>query len=420
MKFRIFTLGCKVNTYESEGIAAALTRKGGIRVEQTSEADILIINTCSVTGKAGSKSRQLIRKVRKQAPGSRIVVTGCHTALNKPQLEKMPETDLVLEYRDKYRIADILTSDNTEQAHSFPFSVSAFTERTRGFILVQDGCNSYCSYCIIPYIRGNPKSRPVEEIISEAEAQIGSGIPEIVLTGIHTGSYGKDLEEDISFCDVLRKISELPGEFRIRLSSIEINEITEELISLISSSPKICPHLPVPLQSGSDRILSLMNRTYTSGEYLSRIEEVRSHIPGCAVTTDIICGFPGETEGDFENTLQTAEKARFSRIHAFSYSRREGTPAAGMKDQIPREIRQQRVEKLTVLSRKLSEEFAESFTGKDLTVIPENRTGEKGAVSGYSEHYVPVAFPGADELIGAFCRVKAISARDGVITGGMK
>ena len=169
MKFKIFTLGCKVNTYESEGIAAALAGKGGKRVEHTDEADILIVNTCSVTGKAGSKSRQLIRKLRKESPGSRIVVTGCHTALNRDQLEEMPESDLVLEYEDKYRIADILCSEQKRDTHTFPFTVSGLSERTRGFILIQDGCNSYCSYCIIPHIRGNPKSRPLQEIITEAE-----------------------------------------------------------------------------------------------------------------------------------------------------------------------------------------------------------------------------------------------------------
>jgi threonylcarbamoyladenosine tRNA methylthiotransferase MtaB len=281
--------------------------------------------------------------------------------------------------------------------------------------MIQDGCDSFCSYCIIPRIRGGPRSRPLAEILKEAESQIEAGCPEIVLTGIHTGSWGRDLKKGLNLADVIKALLRLDGIPRIRLSSIEVREVTPALLETAASDTRVCPHFPVPLQSGSDRILSLMNRTYTAEEYLAAVRRIREVLPEAALTTDVICGFPGETEDDFADTLSLCREAGFSRIHAFPYSRREGTPAAGMKEQLPKTVKQERVEALSRLGEELAQEFALGCIGENLEVIPESVQDDTGMLYGYSKQYLPVTFPGTPALKGTLCTVTAVKAEDGTV-----
>mgnify|MGYP006284705067 CR=1 FL=1 len=419
-RFSIHTLGCKVNLYQSEGIARMLEEEGYIRAGPDQDPDILLVNTCTVTEKAAGKSKSLIRSLKRQFPGSTTVALGCYSAYDRDDLEALEEADIVLAYEDKYDIPGALQGGAGASAHTaFPFTVDHIASRTRGLIMVQDGCDSYCSYCILPYIRGPLRSRDPEDITAEARAQISNGCRELVITGIHTGAYGRDLDGAASICDIVERIASLDGDFRIRLSSIEIGEIDRHLTELIRDNDRVCPHLPVPLQSGSDRILRLMNRKYTAEEFIRRIREIRQEIPLCACTTDIMCGFPGETEDDFKDTVRTAERIGFSRIHAFPYSVRKGTKAAGMGPRVPPQVKKERVRKLIDIGDRLAHKYADGLAGSSVTVLPETYAGESGILRGYCEYYIPVEFRGEQNLVGELTEVEAVKQEDGELRGEM-
>ncbi|MFC1479177.1 tRNA (N(6)-L-threonylcarbamoyladenosine(37)-C(2))-methylthiotransferase MtaB [Planctomycetota bacterium] len=418
MIFSVFTLGCKVNLYQSEGIIKALSDKGFTQAGEKDFPDIILVNTCTVTEKAAHKSKALIRSLRNRFPNAKMVAMGCHAGYDREDLEKMKDTDLVLAYEDKYAIAEVLETGGKRTGENiFPFTVDSLSARTRGLVMVQDGCDSFCSYCILPFIRGPVKSRNPDEIIHEAELQIGNGCREVVITGIHTGAYGKDLTGSVSLKDIVERIGDIQGTFRIRLSSIEIGEIDENLLALFRDNEKMCPHLPVPLQSGSDRILELMNRKYTALEFVRRVDEIREQVPLCAVTTDVMCGFPGETEKDHEETLSTIKRAGFSRVHAFPFSPRKGTIAAEMKPEVPPQVKKERVREVIALGDTLKQEYAEKLIGSLLTVLAESYDITSGELKGYSEYYVPVTFKGDESLQGELVEVKVEKEVNGEVHG---
>jgi threonylcarbamoyladenosine tRNA methylthiotransferase MtaB len=312
-------------------------------------------------------------------------------------------------------IVNRTTGSKTESI--FPFTIPRLSDRTRGLVMVQDGCESFCSYCVLPYIRGPVVSRPLPDIIEEVNLQTGNGCREIVITGIHTGSYGKDLKSRVTVADVLEAILDIEGDFRIRLSSIEINEIDDRIISLIRDNKQFCPHLPIPLQSGSDSVLARMNRKYTSGFFIERIAHIREQIPLCAVTTDIMVGFPGETDNDFESTLKTAETAAFSRIHVFPYSIRKGTKAADMKPAVPDTVKKERVNTVMSLAQNLKEAYVRMFIGKTLTVLAETFSRSGNILKGYSENYLEVLCKGDKSLVGTLKPVKIVKEENGNVWG---
>jgi len=420
MKFSIVTLGCKVNLYQSEGMTQVLMQRGFERAEQDEVPDIILVNTCTVTEKAASKSKALIRSLKRRFPDSKMVALGCHAAYDRQSLESMDETDRVLAYEDKYAVADALETGSAGSTEDiFPFTVTSPSSRTRGLVMVQDGCGAFCSYCILPYIRGPVRSRDPEKVVHEAQLQIDNGCREIVITGIHTGAYGRDLSGSVSLSDIIRRVAEIPGKFRIRLSSIEIGEIDERLLELIRENEKVCPHFPVPLQSGSNQVLERMNRTYTAEEFIARIDEIRNNVPLCAVTTDVVCGFPGETAENHKETLSTVTHAAFSRIHAFPFSSRKGTKAAEMEPKVPPQVAKQRVREVIARGETLKHEYAQSLTGSVITVLPESYDESTGRLKGYSEYYVPVIFKGNSPLQGELVTVKVVREKNGELTGSV-
>ncbi|MFH1708329.1 MAG: tRNA (N(6)-L-threonylcarbamoyladenosine(37)-C(2))-methylthiotransferase MtaB [Planctomycetota bacterium] len=411
MHFLIETFGCKVNAYQSAGMRQALEARGYTPSPPGGQAGLVLVNTCTVTARAVARCRQAIRRLRRDHPGARVVVVGCETAADPAGLAAMPEIDAILPYDAKYWLPEALEGGpRPAVVDLFPFHDVVLADHTRGFVQVADGCNAHCTYCIIPRIRGPLQSRPLEAILSEAANLIRLGRREIVLTGIHTGAYGRDTG-NASLADVIAGILKPPGEYRVRLSSIEIQEVDDRLLDLMAADPRICPHLAIPLQSGSDPILKAMNRTYTAETYLAGIDAIRRRLPECAVTTDIICGFPGETDDDHAATLRVAAMAGFGRIHAFIYSRRPGTPAADMPGQIPSRVKTDRFRSMTALGHSLAADFARSFIGRTVRVIPEGKVKTAGTLHGYTEHYIPATFDGPPDLIGRIIPVRATAAK---------
>jgi len=416
VKVLVKTLGCKVNLYQSEGILQSLRARGWEPVEDGVEPDVVLVNTCTVTGEAARKSRAAVRALKRRFPRAKVVVFGCHALYAPEEFERMPEADVVVKDRDRRRVVETVAGlpEGSGEEH-FPFTLEALFSRTRGLVMVEDGCDSYCSYCILPYLRGPVRSRPLDDILREARSQLESGCRELVLTGIHIGAYGKDLGDGFTIADVVERVAALPGRFRVRLSSIEVGEIDERLAALMAGG-KLCPHLHVPLQSGSNRILALMNRKYTAEMFVRRIQGVRSRLKRCAVTTDVMCGFPGETEEDFEATVDIVRRVGFSRIHAFPFSPRRGTRAAEMAGRIPVPVARSRVRRLAALGSRLGEEFARSLSGTRVTVLVESYSREEGTCRGYCEYYVPVVFPGTERDVGRLVEVVAGWEEKGTLT----
>ncbi|MDP2211169.1 MAG: tRNA (N(6)-L-threonylcarbamoyladenosine(37)-C(2))-methylthiotransferase MtaB [Candidatus Aquicultor sp.] len=404
--FSIHTLGCKVNQYESERIAAELGAFGWEMVPFSSRADVYIINSCTVTAVAGHKSRQLIRRAVRNNPGARVVVTGCYADSDRAAIEAIEGVSLVLGNDDKDRlpllIAQELGIDVELRTRTTGEPAPSPAVHTRALVKIQDGCDQFCSYCIVPHVRGELWSRPEAEIIAEVTRLAREGTPEIVLTGIHLGLYGAG--HDTGLADLLAKLVEIEGLGRIRLSSIELREVTPELVELIATSPKLCKHLHIPLQHGSNAVLAAMNRHYTVEEFAERAHYLASAVDDIALTTDIIVGFPGETDADFERTMDIVGSIGFSRLHVFKFSPRKGTPAAGLGGQIPKDVKEKRSAELIALGEDLAARFASRYIGKELSVSIERRQGEY--LSGMSDNYIRVRCAGSDELIGKLARVR--------------
>ena len=407
-KICFVTLGCKVNQTESEAVAQ-LFREAKYQVVGANEkADVVVINTCTVTNTGDSKSRQVIRRMIREHPESVVVVMGCYAQTSPEDVLGIKGVDLVLGTQDRKKMLEWLEQVTTERkpqnaVHEI-WEAEEFEElpqlseehRTRALLKIQEGCNQFCTYCIIPYARGPLRSRLPENALAEARRLVEAGYPEIVLTGIHTGYYGQDLRgelgEEWNLAHLVRELVKIPGLCRLRLSSIEPMEYTPALIESIVSSDKVCPHLHVPLQSGSDRILTRMNRPYTLHEYRDLLERLRQRIPNLAVTTDIIAGFPGETEDDHAATLEFVKACGFSGINVFPYSKRKGTPAADFSEQVSRQLKAQRVKDLLLAARVSQEEYVRYFIGKPVEVLIE-WIDSQGCALGYTPHYIQVKIP---------------------------
>ena len=388
--FTIKTFGCKVNQYEEQLIRERVSGLG-LEESKTGEADLFIVNSCTVTGEADKKTERFIRRVKRENPNAKILVTGCYAVLERDikKLESFPEISMVVPGNEKMKIPDILSSfcDVKTSGNTPAEGVSGLSGHTRAFLKVQDGCDQTCSYCKVNIVRGPSVSKSEEDVLSELGRLIEKGYKEIVLTGICLGSWEGSGGEKLDY--LLRKIERLEGDFRVRLSSIEPNHIDHSLIDIIASSSKICSHLHIPLQSGSDRVLKMMNRRYDRGDFESIVRTLRDVVPLCGVSMDIIAGFPGETDRDFQDTEDFVEKIRPSRLHVFKYSAREGTRSFDMPDKVPQDIAKKRVEDLIKLGDKLESEFCHKFIGQEVEVLVEHKD-QKGICEGYSSEYIRV------------------------------
>ncbi|GIW93327.1 MAG: tRNA (N(6)-L-threonylcarbamoyladenosine(37)-C(2))-methylthiotransferase MtaB [Pirellulaceae bacterium] len=390
---RTYTLGCKVNQYETELVREGLLRIGYRDAEPGETADLCVINSCTVTGEADSKSRQAIRRLIRQNPAARVVVMGCYATRAPDEVRSIPGVSEVI--TDKREIPDWLGRFGVRD---LPDGISRFGHRHRAYIKIQDGCYLRCTYCIIPQVRPHVSSRPVEEIVREVRRLVANGYREIVLTGIHLGHYGVDRNlgkpkaQWVRLSTLLQELVALPEEFRIRLSSMEATEVTDELLEVMAAHPhRICPHLHICLQSGSDAVLRRMRRRWGVRRFLDRVRLVRSVLDQPCLTTDVIVGFPGETEDDFQQTLQACREAGFAKIHIFPFSPRRGTPAAQMPDPVPPEVCRERIERLARCERQLRQRYLESLLGRSLDVLVESPA--EPPLSGYagtSCRYMPV------------------------------
>ena len=403
-----YTLGCKVNQYETNAMEQQFIKNGYKVVDHHDFADIYVVNTCTVTNIAERKSRQMLRRVKDINKDAILVVCGCYAQVAKEELEKIPEIDIILGINEKNNIVKIvedyiekkknkeeIVSDVSNQNEFLDFGDVTYTEKNRAVVKVQDGCNMFCTYCIIPYARGRIRSRKIESVVSEISKIAKLGIKEVVITGIHVASYGKDFEENIGLIDLLEAINKIDGIERIRLSSIEPNIIDEEFVKRLSKLEKICPHFHLSLQSGCDETLKRMNRKYTTKKYKEAVDLLRSYFPDVNFTTDVIVGFPGETEEEFNTTYKFLEEIKFYRMHVFKYSKRRGTVAEKMPNQIDGNIKEERSNKLIELSNKNENEYNESYIGKEVNVLFEEY--ENGYFRGYTTNYMMVNVPGKKE-----------------------
>ena len=380
MRVGIYSLGCKVNIYESEYVTYLLKNHGYEIVPYDSVADIYIINTCSVTNEADKKSRKIIRQAKRHNPEAIVIVMGCYSQINS----SMCDADIVIGNRDKSKILDYIEEYfannkkiekiyNLRNEISFEdMNINSFESHTRAFVKIQDGCNAFCSYCIIPYTRGAIRSKKKEDVIREVTNLVNNGYKEIVLTGIHTGKYGMDLK-DTNLEDLLRELVKIDNLYKIRLSSIEINEITSGIMDLIKNNEKLASHLHIPIQSGSDDILSSMNRKYDKKYFIDRVKEIKKLRSDISITTDLIVGFPGETDDNFNETIKTIKEIGFTKIHTFPYSVRDNTPAGRMKNQVDDRIKKKRVKEILKISFELEKEYYSKYIGCELEGLSEER-----------------------------------------------
>ena len=392
MKVGICSLGCKVNIYESELVTNILKNNNYTVVDFEDKADIYIINTCSVTNESDKKSRKMINRAKKNNPAAIIIVMGCYSQVNAEDID----VDIVLGNKDKSKIVEIIEEYiKTKQKKKIIYDltkvefekmeITNFDSHTRAFVKIQDGCNAFCSYCIIPYVRGRVRSKDPEDVIKEVTTLVEKGYKEIVLTGIHTGRYGTDINTNLE--ELLNKLVNIPNIYRIRLSSIEINEITPGIKELLKENKVMAKHLHIPLQSGSNKILKLMNRRYNKEEFLSMVDNLRD-IPDISLTTDLIVGFPNEGEEEFNETIDTLKKIGFIKIHTFPYSKRKGTPAAIMDNQVFPEEKKKRVHRILDLSNKYEHNFYESKIGKIYDGVVEVHSN--GTTIVHTSNFIPV------------------------------
>ena len=395
----ILSLGCKVNTYESEYIRNILEKRGYEIKDFSEKCDIYIINTCTVTNTSDTKSSKMLRRARKENPDAIIVAMGCFIESNKDN--PIPGIDIVIGNRDKDKVPDLIDEylKNKERIIRLykgrtdifeDMYITNFPGRTRAFVKIQDGCDNFCSYCIIPFVRGKCRSKDKDKVIEEITALVNNGYKEVVLTGIHTGSYGRDL--DISFADLLNEIIKIKGLKRLRISSIEATELNEDILNILKNSNIIVDHLHIPLQAGSNEILKSMNRKYDLKYFEDKIAEIRSIRPDISITTDIIVGFPGETEELFKETLNTVKRINFSKVHVFPYSERKGTKSERLPNKIPSNIKKDYVKRLIELSKELEIEYASKFIGKELEILVEQTKDDFSY--GHTSNYLNVKVKG--------------------------
>ena len=424
-KVAFISLGCKVNQYETNAMAQEFIKCGYEVVSHEEKADVYVVNTCTVTNIADRKSRQMLRRVKEINPEAILVACGCYVQVGRDELNKMEEIDLIVGNNEKRDIVKIIEnyiknsenefiSDVMHQKEFVEFGPTTYTEKTRAVIKVQDGCDRFCSYCIIPYARGRVRSRKIENVITEVKQIVENGIQEVVITGIHIASYGKDFKEDIGLIDLLEELNEIEGLKRIRLGSIEPKIITEEFVNRLSKLEKICDHFHLSLQSGCDETLKRMNRRYTTAEFEEGTKLLRAKYPNAALTTDVIVGFPGETDEEFNKTYEFLKKIKFYKMHIFKYSQRKGTKAAVMPNQIDGNIKEQRSKKLIELSNENEEWYNKQYIGKTVEVLFEEKDGKyfKGHTTNYIEVWVE-----ADNLENTIKNVEIISSESNRLIG---
>ncbi|MBP2024786.1 threonylcarbamoyladenosine tRNA methylthiotransferase MtaB [Peptoniphilus stercorisuis] len=425
--FSILTLGCKVNQYESEAMTELFEKKGYLNVDfETEVSDIYIVNTCTVTNLADRKSRQFIRHAKRENPDSTVVVVGCYSQTSPEEVADIEGVDIVIGTTERNEIVDLCEEfeKNKKQInivrslktdHEFQnIKIEKETDMTRAYMKVQDGCNRFCTYCIIPYARGHIRSRSIEDCVIESHRLADAGYKEIILTGIHIGSYGMDLGEE-RLIDLIEAIAKVDGIKRIRLSSVEPNLITDDFMKRALATNKVCDHFHLSLQSGSNNILKEMNRRYSREEYIEKTNIIRKYMPNAGLTTDIIVGFPGESEEDFVDSYNLSKEVAFSRIHVFKYSKRSGTPAAEMKNQIDGNIKNKRSSILISLNDELMRSFANK--NKDITqkVLFEERM-QDGYFLGYTTNYIRCKVKSTLDLKNKIKDVKIVDTNDEIVT----
>lgn len=416
-KAAFFTVGCKVNQYETEAIAEMFAQKGYEIVDNSQAADVYVINTCAVTSISARKSRQIIRRALKQNPNSVVAVTGCYAQVASDEVEKIDGVSIIVGTKDRKKIVELCENASKEKLlnavgdvmHNHTFEelpLNTYRERTRAYIKVQDGCNQFCTYCIIPYARGPVRSRRMEEVLDEIRRVADNGFSEVVLTGIHVASYGIDLE-NLTLCDLVSAAEQVEGVERIRLSSIEPMTLDDVFVQRVKNSKKLCHHFHLSLQSGCDETLKRMGRRYTVGQYRTIVDGLRAAFPDVAITTDIMVGFPGETDAEFEQTKKFVSDIAFADAHIFQYSQREGTPAAKRADQIPPQVKEQRSKEIEKIVKKSRESFEESFLGSEVEVLFEHSLKDKlQYYEGKTSNYLTVVAKSDRDISGEFVNVR--------------
>ena len=424
----LITLGCKVNQYDTQAMQEVMLRNGYTVVGANDPADVCIINTCTVTNAADQKARQVIRRAIRKNPDTEVLVTGCYAESDREAIESIPGVSLVFGNREKadlQKYLDIVHESWKEKNRSallqiepvhhdavrehatFSMSVSEAGKHTRALIKVQDGCSAFCTYCIIPYVRGRMTSRPLPDIVQEAEQIAANGYKEIVITGVHLGAYGLDIGRQTTIADILEHIHPIDGIERIRFSSIEAMNFPPDLVDRMAALPKCMPHFHLPLQAGSDKILRQMRRRYTRAEFSRLVEKLRASFPDVGITTDVMVGFPGETDTDFEDSLQFVEQIGFSQLHVFRYSPRCGTPAADYADHVPPHISAERSKAMIALGERLGAEFRKRMLGRTINVLVEDsREGADGHLAGFTENYLRVLMDVPDSAVNRILPVK--------------
>ena len=415
--YKCFSLGCKVNTYETQAVCQILNEHG-YHESKDDQCDLIVINTCAVTLTSESKSRQKIRSLRSKYPNAILFVMGCYSQLHSEEVIAIEGVDIVIGTSKRNEIISLIEKfetnkkqivnvevNNRNQKYEC-LNISLYNENTRAFLKIQDGCNNFCSYCVIPYVRGNIRSRSKEDILSEVDRLVENGYQEIVLTGIDMASYGEDLNNETSFNDLIRSILKHNKNLkRLRISSLEASLIDDEFISLLNEFPQIARHLHIPLQSGSKEVLKRMNRKYTKEQFLENLTKIRKAIPEIALACDVIVGFPGESEEEFEETYSFIKECGFNYLHVFPYSIRPGTVAAKMKNQVNPQVKKERVARLIELGNDLKEEYESKFVGREVDVIVETYNPKTNLFKGYSSNYLEVHLSSENDVRGKYLKV---------------
>ncbi len=429
--FAIATLGCKVNQFESASFLSDFRNRGCEQVPFSAAADIYVINTCAVTARAGQQSRQLIRRAMRANPEARIVVTGCYAQMAAEEIVEIVDNpvtivgngnkDLLVEEAVSECRCELsmLMGNIGHKKKICDLPVESFSGRTRAFLRIQDGCNNFCSYCIVPYTRGRSRSLPADSVFRQADVFVDKGFRELVITGINVGKYGLDLDDDMDIYTLLDRLCGRYPEMRIRLSSIEPTEINDRLLAVMTSRANFMPHLHIPLQSGDDRILAHMNRRYTVEVFVAGIRKITSALPDAAIGCDVLAGFPGEDEQAAENTRQLLGGLPVTYLHVFPYSRRPGTPAASFTGQVAKAEKEERVRLLRELGERKRQEFYARQNHRIHRVLVERRHRRSGRMQGFSENYVPLRFDGPSRLAGSVVPVRQERIEDGTPLGSL-
>ena len=413
-KYTYISLGCKVNSYESNALGNLLKNEGYEYSDDN--PDVAFINTCSVTATADQKSRQHIRKLMNKYPNAIVVVMGCYSQGQYEFIKNEVKPHIIVGTSNRNKIVELIkqyekTHERIDEVDTNPrkflyeeLGISGYSEMARAYLKIQDGCDNFCSYCLIPYRRGRSRSRNFADIMKEAETLVKSGYQEIVLTGIHVGGYGKDLE-NMDFSTLVESLLDIPGLYRLRISSIEESEIDDKLINLINTRSNLAAHFHIPLQSGSDTVLKRMNRKYNCEQFYNKLTSIKKACPNVALTTDVIVGFPGESEEEFNETYEFIKKVGFDMLHVFPFSAREGTVAYKMKDQIDPRIKKERTARLIELSDRLWDEYTDKFVGQEVEVLIEQYDSKKQVSIGHTSNYLEVHIPGVPIKVGSIVKV---------------